>query len=203
MAIKNIIFDLGGVLLNIDFNKTKKAFENLGVKDFDSFYTKDSANPVFEALETGDISAEEFYAALQKHCTAGTSFSQIKAAWNEILIDFRKESIAALPELATRYTIYLLSNTNSIHHAAFTAMFEKEFNGKNFDSHFTRAYYSHTLQKRKPYPETYSYVINDAGMIEAETLFIDDSFANIEGADKAGLQTKLLLPEERIEMLGL
>ena len=82
-------------------------------------------------------------------------------------------------------------------------MFEKEFNGKNFDSHFTRAYYSHTLQKRKPYPETYSYVINDAGMMEAETLFIDDSFANIEGADKAGLQTKLLLPEERIEMLGL
>ncbi len=203
MAIKNIIFDLGGVLLNIDFNKTKQAFENLGVKDFDSFYTKESANPVFEALETGHISNEEFYAALQKHCNPGTSFSQIQAAWNEILVDFRKESIAALPQLANQYTIYLLSNTNSIHHAAFTAMFEKEFDGKDFDSHFTRAYYSHKLQKRKPYPETYSYVVKDAGIIAAETIFIDDSVANIEGAETAGLQTKHLLPAERIESLGL
>jgi len=174
MAIKNIIFDLGGVLLNIDFNKTREAFENLGVQDFDSFYTKESANPVFESLETGHISQEEFYTALQKHCKPGTSFSQIQAAWNEILISFRKESIAALPELATRYTIYLLSNTNGIHHAAFTAMFEKTFDGKDFDSYFTRAYYSHTLQKRKPYPETYRFVINDAGLMPAETLFIDD-----------------------------
>ncbi len=74
-AIKNIIFDLGGVLLDIDFNKTKKAFENLGVKDFDSFYTKESANPIFESLETGHISNDEFYAALQLHCSAGTSFT--------------------------------------------------------------------------------------------------------------------------------
>jgi glucose-1-phosphatase len=203
MAIKNIIFDLGGVLLNIDFNRTKKAFENLGVKDFDSFYTKESANPVFEALETGHISPEEFYTALQKHCNPGTTFAQIQSAWNEILLDFRKESIAALPALANRFQIYLLSNTNSIHHAAFTAMFEKEFDGKDFDSHFTRAYYSHTLQKRKPYPETYSYVIKNAGITAAETLFIDDAQANIEGAAEAGLQTKLLLPRERIETLGL
>ena len=66
-VIKNIIFDLGGVLLNIDFNKTKKAFEKLGVKDFDSFYTKETANPIFESLETGHISNDDFYTTIQKH----------------------------------------------------------------------------------------------------------------------------------------
>lgn len=202
-AIKNIIFDLGGVLLNIDFNKTKRAFENLGVKDFDIFYTKESANPVFEALETGDISNEEFYAALQQHCSPNTSFTQIRQAWNEILLDFRKESIAVLPELKNRYNLYLLSNTNCIHHTEFSAIFQREFDGKQFDDHFTKAYYSHLLQKRKPYPETYRYVMADAGISAGETLFIDDAQANIDGAAQAGLQTKLLAAHERIENLGL
>lgn len=202
-VIKNIIFDLGGVLLNIDFNKTKNAFEKLGVEVFDRFYTKDSANPVFEALETGAISNEEFYTELQKHCRPGTSFFQIQQAWNKILVDFRKESIAVLPDLAKRYTIYLLSNTNSIHHAEFSVMFKNDFGGKIFDDLFSKAYYSQIIKKRKPYTETYLHVINDAGIAAQQTLFIDDSPANIQGAELAGLQTKLLGADERIENLGL
>jgi len=202
-AIKNIIFDLGGVLLDIDFNKTKKAFENLGVTNFDSFYTKETANPVFESLETGHISHENFYSALQPHCSPGTTHEQIQQAWNEILVGFRRPSIAYLPILKEKYKLYLLSNTNGIHHAAFSGMFANEIGGQPFDSYFTKAYYSHQMQKRKPYPETYLYVINDAGIDIAETLFIDDAVANIEGAVQAGLQTKLLLPEERVENLGL
>lgn len=202
-AIKNIIFDLGGVLLNIDFDKTKNAFEKLGIKDFDRLYTKETANPIFESLETGHISNNDFYVALQHHCDPGTSFLQIQQAWNDILVSFRKESIAHLPVLKERYNLYLLSNTNSIHHAEFTEMFNREIDGQPFDSRFTIAYYSHTLQKRKPYPETYLYVLDNAGLKAEETLFIDDAVANIEGAAKAGLQTRLLLAEERIENLGL
>lgn len=201
--IKNIIFDLGGVLLNIDFNKTKKAFENLGVENFDSFYTKETANPVFEALETGAISNEDFYIELQKHCKPGTAFKEIQNAWNQILLDFRRESIAALPGLAGKYRLYLLSNTNSIHHSEFTAIFENNFDGKAFDPLFTKAYYSHKIHKRKPYPETYLHVLNDTGITAGETLFIDDAVANIEGAKQAGLQTKLLAQHERIENLPL
>ena len=201
--IKNIIFDLGGVLLDIDFNKTKTAFEELGVKDFDSFYTKESANPIFESLETGHISNEEFYKALQQHCNPGTTFEQIQKAWNEILVGFRKESVAHLLQLKKKYSIYLLSNTNSIHHAEFIRMFEQNINAKPFDEHFTQAWYSHLLQKRKPYPETYLYVLEKSGLNAAETLFIDDALANIDGAAKAGLQTKLLRSNERIESLGL
>ena len=202
-TIKNIIFDLGGVLLDIDFNKTRNAFEKLGVKNFDSFYTKETANPIFESLETGHISNEDFYSALQQHCRPETNFEQIQAAWNKILIGFRKESIKHLSILKERYNLYLLSNTNSIHHTAFIEIFKREIGGQPFDSYFTKAYYSHQLQKRKPYRETYLYVLNDAGIKAGETLFIDDALANIKGAENAGLQTKLLLSEERIEKLDL
>lgn len=201
--IKNIIFDLGGVLLNIDFNKTKRAFEKLGVTNFDSFYSKESANPVFESLETGHISNESFYAAVQPYCNPGTTFRQIQCAWNEILLDFRYKSVAHLLQLKEKYNLFLLSNTNAIHHAEFSESFKKENEGFDFDNYFIKTYYSHQIQKRKPYPETYLYVVNNAGIKAGETLFIDDSQSNIEGARLAGLKTKLLLASEKIETLGL
>ncbi|MBL0356635.1 MAG: HAD family phosphatase [Chitinophagaceae bacterium] len=201
-AIKNIIFDLGGVLLNIDFNRTAEAFKQLGVKNFDGFYSKETASDLFEKLETGYISNEYFYAAMQQHCTPGTSFMQVQNAWNAILVGFRKESIGFLSSLKHRYPIYLLSNTNSIHHNRFIELFREE-TGDSFDAHFIKSYYSHEIQKRKPYKDTYLFVLENGGMNAAETLFIDDAVTNIEGAKKAGLQTHLLLPSERIEGLGL
>jgi putative hydrolase of the HAD superfamily len=179
------------------------AFEKLGVKNFDNFYTKESANPIFESLETGHISNEDFYAALQSHCRQGSTFKEIQHAWNEILLDFRRESVTHLVYLKQKYNLYLLSNTNAIHHAEFSEAYKLENNGRKFDDNFIKAYYSHQIQKRKPYPETYLHVLNDAGVIAKETLFIDDSLANIEGAAQAGLQTKMLLPSERIEQLEL
>jgi putative hydrolase of the HAD superfamily len=126
----------------------------------------------------------------------------VQAAWNAILLNFRKESVAFLSSVKNRYRIYLLSNTNSIHHAEFSEVFFKEY-GVAFDSNFIKTYYSHQMQKRKPYPETYLYVLEDGKLNASETLFIDDAASNIEGAKKAGLQTHLLLTAERIEGLGL
>lgn len=201
-AVKNIIFDLGGVLLNIDFKLTEAAFKQLGVTSFNDFYSKEAANHLFEKLETGDISHEEFYTAMQQHCRPGTSFEEIQAAWNAILVSFRKESVAYLPSLKDRYGLYLLSNTNSIHHIEFSNFYREEFNHE-FDTNFIKAYYSHEMHRRKPYTETYLYVLENSGLDAATTLFIDDAGVNIEGAKKAGLQTHLLLPDERIELLGL
>lgn len=201
-VIKNIIFDLGGVLLTIDFNRTAQAFRQLGVKNFDDFYSKEAANELFEKLETGHVSNEDFYAAMQQHCAPGTTYTQIQAAWNAILVGFRAESLASLRLLKNRYNIFLLSNTNSIHHAQFSAEYEA-VHGSVFDALFLKAYYSHQVQRRKPYTETYLYVLEDAKINAAETLFIDDALSNIEGAKSAGIQTHLLLPNERIENLGL
>jgi glucose-1-phosphatase len=202
-AVKNIIFDLGGVLLDIDYNKTSEAFKKLGASDFDSFYSQQGANELFEDLETGKIKDTFFYDAMQEHCRPGATHQQIQEAWNAILLDFRKESLEFLPQLSGRYSLFLLSNTNSIHQTAFNKIFTRQTGHLNFDDFFTKSYYSHLINQRKPYPSTYKYVLQDAGIDAGETLFIDDSKVNIEGAAAAGLKTHWLTPVEKIEVLNL
>ena len=201
--IKNIIFDLGGVLLNIDYHKTADAFKMLGVHQFDEFYSQANANHLFEALETGEISEENFYQAIQPHCSPGTTISQMQSAWNAMLLDFRMESLAVLESLKSKYNLYLLSNTNSIHLQAFHQKFSEQTQQPSLDEYFIKSYYSHLIQLRKPYASTYQWVLNDGNISAAETLFIDDSVNNIAGAKEAGISTHLLLPGETIGDLTL
>ena len=197
------MFDLGGVLLNIDYNKTADAFKKLGVTQFDDLYSQHGANHLFESLETGKISEEDFYTTMQQYCEMGTSVQQIQTAWNAMLLDFRIGSLKHLDELKEKYTIFLLSNTNSIHHTAFTKLLQQETGQQSLDNYFVKAYYSHEIFKRKPYPATYQFVLNDAKISADETLFIDDSINNIEGAKEAGLQVYHLLTGEKIENIEL
>jgi len=201
--IKNIIFDLGGVLLDIDYYKTSNAFKVLGVHQFDELYSQATANHLFEALETGEISEEDFYQSIQGYCSPHTTMPQMQGAWNAILLDFRKESLNVLERLKEKYNLFLLSNTNSIHLAAFNQILLKQTGKTSLDEYFTKSYYSHVIRMRKPYPATYQWVLKDGNMIAAETLFIDDSVINIKGADEVGIRTHLLLPTERIEDLQL
>ncbi len=196
---ENIIFDLGGVLLNIDYNKTDKAFEALGFSTFTKMYNQFAANTLFENLETGKLTPEEFYHELLRVSGKPVSRQQVWNAWNAMLLDFRKTSLSFLEGLASKHKLYLLSNTNAIHHEAFMKIFDQTRPGDDFDSFFTKAYYSHSIGLRKPGREIFDFVLQDAGLDSARTLFIDDSFNNIDGAKQAGLLTKLLLPGESIE----
>jgi glucose-1-phosphatase len=201
--IKNLLFDLGGVLLNIDYNKTADAFKKLGVHQFDELYSQSAANDLFEALETGIISEDDFYTNIQQYCQPSTTKHQIETAWNAILLNFRIDSLEYLDRLKEKYNIYLLSNTNSIHLKAFNKIFEEETGKHGLDNYFIKAYYSHKIKQRKPYPSTYQFVLNDAGINAEETLFIDDSIVNIEGAKETGLQVHHLLSGQKIEDIKL
>jgi putative hydrolase of the HAD superfamily len=119
------------------------------------------------------------------------------------LLDFRVESLAVLEQLKTRYTIFLLSNTNSIHLTAFNQILLKQTGKSSLDGYFIKSYYSHLINKRKPYVATYDWVLQDAQIVAEETLFIDDSINNIKGATEAGIQTHCLLPHETIQQLSL
>lgn len=202
-AIKNIIFDLGGVLLNIDYHKTADAFKSLGVHQFDELYSQANANHLFEALETGDISEDHFYQEIEQYCGPGTTRQQIQLAWNAILLDFRMDSLSVLESVKDKYNLYLLSNTNSIHLTEFNKILLNETGQTSLDAYFRKSYYSHIIRMRKPYAATYQWVLNDGRMIAEETLFIDDSINNIKGAAEAGLQTHHLLPGEKIGDLKL
>ena len=201
--IKNLLFDLGGVLLNIDYNKTAVAFKKLGVHQFDELYSQSGANDLFQALETGEISEDDFYAAIQQYCDPSTTTQQIEMAWNAILLDFRIESLNHLNILKEKYSIYLLSNTNSIHLKAFDKIFREETGKSGLDDIFIKAYYSHKIKRRKPYQSTYQYVLDDAGIKAEETLFIDDSIVNIDGAKEVGLHVYHLLSGTTIEDIQL
>lgn len=196
MALRNIVFDLGGVFIDIHYQQTKMAFEQLGVPDFDALFQQSYSNPLFAQLETGDIAPEQFYEAFRTETKLDASNQQIAAAWNAMLGDFRPASVAMLPSLKSQYNIYLLSNTNQIHHEAFSEKYEQQF-GESFDAYFHFAHYSHVLGLRKPNVECYEAVLQLHGLSAHDTLFIDDTLKNIEGAKQAGLQT-LLLPQGQL-----
>ena len=199
--LKNIIFDLGGVLLNIDYQKTKISFEELGFNHFDQMYSQYSADMLFSDLETGKVTNDHFLAYLVKAADGKINGEQIAAAWNAMLLDFRIPSLHFLEELAKKYKLYLLSNTNAIHLAAFNETFKRETGKPSLDAYFTKAYYSNNVGLRKPNEDIFEFVLKDEGIKADETLFIDDSYNNIETAKKMGFQTHLLQPEEKIENL--
>jgi glucose-1-phosphatase len=187
--IKNIIFDLGGIFINIDFSRTEEAFAALGIGNFSDFFTQHHASELFELLETGKISEQEFCNAFRAETQTNLSDEQIINAWNALLLDFPKERIYWLHEIRNKYKVYLFSNTNKIHYDAFMAGFTEQTGFEDFNSFFVKAYYSHEMGLRKPYPDSFQYILNEQNLTPHETLFIDDTFKNAEGAKAVGLHT--------------
>jgi HAD superfamily hydrolase (TIGR01509 family) len=197
--LKNVILDLGGVLLNIDYFKTENAFKQLGFEQFNTMYTQYTADKLFAELETGQISEVDFYEYMIRASGGKINSLQVEQAWNAMLLDFRLTSLDFLAELGARYQLFLLSNTNAIHKSAFMEMFTTQTGIQSFDQYFKKAYYSSEVGLRKPNEDIFQFVLDDANLLREETLFIDDSFNNIQTAEKMGFRTHLLLPNEKIE----
>lgn len=197
-GIKNIIFDLGGVLLNLDIPKTEETFVQMGAPRFSELFALGHATSFFKDYEVGRINDETFIDELQKLAGKQHPRETVVAGWNAMLLDFPAERIALLDQLRTRYQLFLFSNTNAIHLTAFHKKFETAFNGRSLDDLFERSYYSHLINLRKPDVAAFNYVVNDSRLNPAETLFIDDTLINIEGARAAGLQGIHLGPGKTI-----
>ena len=200
-SIKNLLFDMGAVLINIDYNKTARAFEELGVENFSKEFSQTTASPLFEEIEMGRISESAFYESIRKEFNITSDYNKIQNAWNAILEDFRKESMEFLQTLKINYRLFLLSNTNSIHLEEVNNILFNQLGVKQVDDYFEKAYYSHKVGMRKPNENIFQFVLEDAEINATETLFIDDTISNIHTANLLGFKTHLLLPEERIEQL--
>ena len=185
--IRNIIFDLGGVLLNLDVNKSLDAFRELGFTNIDEYFRIGHAASYFKEYEVGAISDQEFVAAIKAELSSAVSEEQIIEAWNAMLLDFPEHRLNWLKALPANYRIFLFSNTNGIHLESFKASFEKRY-AFNMDELFEQAYYSHIVMIRKPDIASYLKVVDDHGLIKEETLFIDDALVNVEAAISAGIQ---------------
>lgn len=202
-AIKNIIFDLGGVILPIDISRTTEAYRKLGLADIEQLFGHGHADSFFKEYEAGKISDQQFIDQVKKLVSDPVTDDVIIDAWNALLMDFPMERIDFLKVLQSRYRLFLFSNTNSIHHLAFHKNYQIISGGNNFDDLFEKAWYSHLIKMRKPDVSAFEFVINAANIDAAETLFIDDALVNVEGAMKAGLQTAYLSPGKTIFDLQL
>jgi len=201
--VKNIIFDLGGVLLNLDFAAAEKAFTEIGFEDFKDVFGGGHVTSFIKDYEVGTIDDDQFVKEIRNLAKKQNDDQLAIAAWNAMLLDFPKERIAFLKELKKKYRLFLFSNTNSIHLKSFRKTFSETFDKGVFDELFEKAYYSHEIKLRKPTKEAFEYVVRDAGLNAAETLFIDDMISNVEGAREAGLQAVQVTPGKSILDLGL
>lgn len=190
--IKNIIFDLGGVILNIDYKKTEAAFKKLGVTDFDRIYSQSRQSGIFDRLETGKLSPEEFADELRTMTRLETGNEEIFSAWNTMLLDLPAERIQLIENLKKDYTTFLFSNTNAIHYDAFHEIIKREHGLNGLEPLFHKVYYSHLVGKRKPDVATFEFILNENRLSPSETIFIDDSEQHVEGAEKAGIRAHLL-----------
>lgn len=198
--IKNIIFDLGGVILNIDYHRTSRAFQELEIKEFDALYSQAQQSDLFDLLETGMISPEAFRKQVRELVGIPLKDSQIDTAWNAMLLDLPKERIAILQAAKSNYNTFLLSNTNVIHLDSYTDQLQKEHGIKSLGELFKKEYYSHEIKLRKPNNEAFEYVLTANHLKAEETLFIDDSIQHIEGAQSIGINTFFMDAKRNLEL---
>lgn len=194
---KAIIFDLGAVILNINYQNTIDEFTKLGVNNAATFYSKKVQTNLFNQIETGMISSNEFLKALQKE-TKNANINQVEKAWNAMLLDLPEERIQLIEKLKkNNYSIYLLSNTNAIHIDAI----KKQLGERKwlaFCKLFDKMYLSHELGLRKPDVKIFEYILNEQKLKAEEVFFIDDSPQHIASAKKIGIHCHHLLDDENI-----
>lgn len=190
--IELLIFDLGGVILNIDYRSTQKAFTELGVMDVESLYSQASQSNLFDELEKGHISPKEFRSRLRTIIGGSMSDAEIDDAWNALLLDLPIERLEFISSLKMSRKICLLSNTNEIH----IQCFEKELLNtgliEKFKNCFDEIYYSSRVGMRKPDREVFQYVLGEFDVKAENCLFIDDSEQHIVSAEKLGINVLLL-----------
>ncbi|MFT6849791.1 MAG: FMN phosphatase YigB (HAD superfamily) [Sphingobacteriales bacterium] len=187
--IKNIIFDFGGVIIDIDYHATINAFKAMGLRDFDLAFSQLRQTEVFDNLETGKISPSQFCSEMNAHFGGEKSEIEIFKAWNAMLGTIPAHRLEMLLKLKEKCPTYLLSNTNEIHLKHIFKYTKSAYGQADMDAYFHKTYYSHKMGLRKPNANIFDKVIIENDLDPEETLFIDDSSQHIVGAKKVGLHT--------------
>ena len=199
-VIRNILFDLGGVILDINVQATLKKFYDLGFPPELLNYPHNMTTDLFYRFETGKIGIPEFRDELRKISGVDVGNSELDEAWNAMLLRIPAERTRLIDKLANRYSLYMLSNTSALHVPVFEKMYE-EASGIRMKEVFTGIYYSYQIGWHKPDREAWECVLDDAGIAAEETLFLDDNIHNIKASQELGF--KAIHIHERTSLLDL
>lgn len=200
-AFKNLIFDIGDVIVDIDYIVTIGEFQKLAVVDFSEIVSYNKQSNIFDQFEKGKITAQEFRDGLKQFLKAGTSDEDINKAWNSILIHYPEQKITLLKELKTQYRTFALSNINEIHVHSIDEAARAQFGVQSFGDFFHHAYYSNEVGYRKPEKEIYELVLQKENLIAGETFFVDDKAENVEAAKTLGIQAYQLTDRNKLKEL--
>ncbi len=197
-----ILFDLGGVILNLDYNRTINAFKSLGEESFAELYSQAQQNAIFDRIETGEITEEYFRKYLISFLGDKVTNEMVDEAWNAMLLDLPQERIDFLHELKKNYKIYLFSNTNAIHLRAFQNIIKNQYgDAQLLERIFDKTYYSHLIHNRKPNATAFQYILDDLNLRADEVIFIDDSIQHVEGAKSVGINAYHLVDIDVMNLL--
>jgi glucose-1-phosphatase len=196
--IKNIIFDFGGVLINLDYERAYNAFRSLGIPNLEEILSKSQQIGIFDEFEKGNISPDNFRKELRKISKINTNDFDFDWAWNQLLLDIPQRRLEKVIELKKNFRVFLLSNTNKIHYDHYLADLQKVNGFNSFENIFEKAYFSHEINMKKPDREIFEFVLKDANLIPEETLFIDDTEIHVKGARQVGINAYHLKHNEDI-----
>ena len=184
--IKNIVFDLGGVLIDLDFKSAINGLQKAGFTNVKEQLQAFDNEGIFQKFELGEISADEFRASIRENSNVSLTDEEVDSLWNLMLLEIPREKLELILDLRSKYMVYLLSNTNSIH---WDYVCKNAFNYRGFrvNDYFEKTFLSFEMHLAKPDKAIFEKMLEDANLLAEETLFIDDSEANCKAAAEVGI----------------
>ena len=186
--IKNIVFDLGGVLVDLDFKNAINGLQKAGFANVKEQLQAFDREGIFQKFELGEVNADEFRTAIRGNSTVTLTDEEVDALWNSMLLEIPRKKLELILDLRSKYMVYLLSNTNSIH---WDYVCKNAFNYRGFrvNDYFEETFLSYEMHLAKPDKAIFEKVLHEANLLPEETLFIDDSEANCKAAEELGIHT--------------
>ncbi len=200
--IKNIIFDLGVVLLDVNYRHTIDAFSSLGLENPEEAFSKQKQDEFFRKYERGQISENDFLTGLSARI-GGADVNELRDAWCKMLGELPQAKFDLIKILSQNYRLFVLSNTNQTHQMWFEQKIDDQYGWKNFSECFEFIGYSHLINQRKPDKEAFQFILNKYKLAPEETLFVDDTMEHIEGARRLGVRVLHYNDGEDLEELVL
>jgi putative hydrolase of the HAD superfamily len=180
-AIEALLFDLGGVLVDIDFGRVTRRWAELAGADPALIAQRFSFDAPYERHERGEIEAPEYFAALRASLGVELDDAQFEDGWNQLFKDAIAPTVALLEPLAARLPLYLLSNSNRTHHRYWQQRYAAAL------APIRRNFVSFEMGSRKPERESFEHIASAVGVPLGKILFFDDTRANVDGAVAVGM----------------
>ncbi len=195
--IKNIIFDLGGVIIDIDTQAIVNQMNKMGFTNVEKLHDPEFIT-ILERFEKGIVKASTFRNEVKDFLKISVTDAVFDEIWNSMLFDIPQRRIDLVKQLKQNYHVFLLSNSNEIHYDMYVRDLQLRYGYREFDSLFDKAFFSFALHLAKPDPDIFRYVLDSENLKPEETLFIDDLEGNRAAARRLGIHTTDVTTGSRI-----